>query len=304
MKPEKLIFSSILFPTESSQSNALLLADSIRTFAGSLAQTPIWFFVPEYGKQLSPEIKEKLVAMKVKLIQYEIDNEVLRFPFTADIIATSLAESKASGQADLLAWLGTNTIFLQEPSEFVLPDDKNFGYRPVHHTLVGSLYDKPLDRFWTLIYQYCKVPDDQIFPMTTHVDGNRIRPYFNAGLLVTRPEKYLLRSWQETFFQIYQKPELLELYRQDERYAIFIHQAILSGVVLSTLPKNEIQELPSTYNYPLHLYSEDITNHRPSSLAELVTFRHEGFQDITKWMKNLPTPEPLTQWFTKRLKGK
>jgi hypothetical protein len=302
MKQEKLIFSSIIYPTESSQRNTLLWADSIRSFAGSMAQTPIWLYVPEYGKQLSPNIRDELAALKVKLIRFKLDNEALRFPFTADITAASLAESKTIGQTDFLVWLGSNTIFLQEPKEFILSQDKNFAYRPVHHTLIGSLYDKPTDRFWKLIYQYCKVPNDRIFPMTTHVDGNIIRPYFNAGLLVTRPEKSLFRSWQETFFQYYQEPELLEFYQQDERYAIFIHQAILSGVVLSTLLKNEIQELPLIYNYPLHLYSEDITNHRPSSLTELVTVRHEGFQSIREAIKEISTPEPFKKWFDKVLK--
>lgn len=302
MKQARLIFSSILFPTESSQRNALLLADSIRSLAGSLAQTPVCFFVPEYGKELSPNIKEELIGLEANLIKFKIDKEVLRFPFTADITAASIAESRFSGQTDFLVWLGSNTIFLQEPAEFILPQDKNFGYRPVHHTLIGSLYDKQIDRFWKLIYRYCKVPDDRIFPMTTHVDGNRIRPYFNAGLLVTRPEKRLFQSWQETFFRVYQEPELLKFYQQDERYAVFMHQAILSGIVLSTLPKNEIKELPQTYNYPLHLYSEDITNHRPSSLAVLVTVRHEGFREIIEAIKNISTPEPLKQWFNKRLK--
>ncbi len=302
MNQEEIIFSSIVYPTESSQRNALLLVDSIRTFAGAMAQTPIWFFIPEYGKDLSPKIKEELVALKVNLIKFQIDKEDIRFPFTADIIAASLAESKASGQTDFLVWLGTNTIFLQEPTEFILPQDKNFGYRPVHHTLIGSLFDKQIDQFWKLIYQYCKVPNDHIFPMTTHVDGNIIRPYFNAGLLVVRPEKHLLRSWDETFFQVYQEPELLKLYQQDERYTIFIQQAILSGVVLSTLPKNEIQELPLIYNYPLHLYDEDFTNHRPTSLTELVTVRHEGIQGIKESINKIPTPDPLKYWLNQRIK--
>lgn len=300
-KQNNLIFNSVVYPTTLSETNVLLLMESIRTFAGSLSQAPIWCLMPEYGKQLSMATQHKLVSLNVILIPFEIDYEILRFPFTGEAQAAAVAESMANGKADFLVWLGANTVVLQEPSHFLLPDDKSLGYRPVHHTNVGSRYDRPLDPFWTLVYQYCSVSEDRIFVMTTHVDDTKIRPYFNAGVLVTRPEKHLLRNWRDAFFRVYQKPDLQKFYRQDERYAVFIHQAVLSGVILSEFTTDEIQELPATYNYPVHLYAEDRTDHRPSSLEELVTFRHEGFHEDREGIVNMPVGESLKQWFTERL---
>ena len=208
----KLIFTYIVFPRRSSETNALLLTESIRTFAGSLSQKTIWCFVPEYGKQLSTSVKDKLRALNVTLIPFKIDPEILQFSFAAEIHATALAESMACGQTHLLAWLGTNTVVLQEPKDFLLPTGKHLGFRPVHHTLIGSRYDQPINLFWELIYRYCNVAKDRIFPMITHVDGTRIRPYFNAGLLVTRPEKLLFQAWQDTFFEVFRKPSFEEFY--------------------------------------------------------------------------------------------
>ena len=300
-KIEKIIFSSTVYPSTSSETDAILLAESIRSFAGFLCQTPIWFLVPEYGKQISPKVRDKLCALGVKLIPFEVDHEVMQFPLAAYVLAAALAESKANAQTESFVWLGTNTIVLQEPSRFLLSADKNLGFRPVHHTLVGSHYDAPLDPFWTLIYQYCTVPEDRIFPMKTHIDGITIRPYFNAGMLVTRPEKALFKAWSDTFLRVYQEPNFQEIYRQDERYTIFFHQAVLSGIILSTFTTDEIQELPPTYNYPIHLFTEDITEHRPSSLEELVTIRHEGFYKDPEWMKKMPARQSLKQWLVKRL---
>jgi hypothetical protein len=298
---KKLILTSIVLPTKSSEANALLLAESIRAFAGSLSTTPIWCFTPEYGKQISQATTSRLLALNVSLVPFEIDYEVLQFPFTGEIAAARLAESMACDHADFLAWLGTNTVVLQEPKAFLLQDDKKLGYRPVHHTLVGSRYDEPLDTFWTLVYRYCSVPKDRVFPMMTHVDGTRIRPYFNAGLIVSRPEKGLFQAWRDTFFRAYRERAFQEYYEKDERYRIFVHQAILSGVILSALKTSEITELPSTYNYPLHLYTQDATDQRPSCLEELVTFRHEGFYENPKWIEDMPAKEPLKQWIAKRL---
>lgn len=300
-KKEQMIFASIVYPTQNSENNTLLLVKSMRAFAGSLSEAPIWCLVPEYGKQLSKTTADRLTALNVNLIPFEIDDAIIRFPFTGDARAAALAESMATGKTDFLVWLGANTIVLQEPRHFLLLDDKSLGYRPVHHLNVGSRYDRPLDPFWKLIYQYCGVPEDRVFPMKTHVDTTTIRPYFNAGILVTRPEKHLLQNWRDTFFKVYQKPDLQKFYQQDERYVIFIHQAVLSGVILTTFATDELHELPPTYNYPLHLYDEDITGKRPSNLEELVTFRHEGFHEYLEWIQKMPAGDALKQWLTERL---
>jgi hypothetical protein len=298
---EELIFTTVVYPTEWSETNALLMVESIRAFAGSLSQAPIWCFIPQYGKKLTARAVDRLTKLDATLMPYDIELEVARFFFAADIRAAGLAESTATGKTDLLVWLNSNTIILKEPHAFMLRDDKNLGYRPVHHTNVGSVYDTPLDPFWTLVYKYCNVPEDRVFPMETHIDGQKLRPYFNAGMLIIRPDKKLFKAWHDIFFKVYQEPDLQELYKQDERYIIFIHQALLSGVILNVFTRDEIQELPSTYNYPVHLHEEDITPHRPSSIEELVILRHEGFYQNPAWTEKMPARESLKQWLIEKL---
>jgi hypothetical protein len=300
-KHKRLVFASIVYPTKSSETNALLLADSIRTFAGSLSKNPIVFFTPEHRKQLSSTAKDRLVSLNVKMIPFKIDLVTLQFPLAADVLAAAAAESTIHGQTDLLAWLGTNTVVLQEPEAFLLQKEKNLGYRPVHHTLVGSRYDMAIDEFWTLVYHYCNVQQDRIFPMETHIDGTRIRPYFNAGMLITRSHKRLLQTWSNIFFDSYQKLPFRKFYEKNGLYKIFIHQALLSGVILSKFETDELAELPSTYNYPLHLYTEDVTGNRPSFIEEVVTFRHESFYHDKEWMRKMPAKKQLKQWLADRI---
>jgi hypothetical protein len=299
-KGKRLVFASIVYPTKSSETNAMLLADSIRTFAGSLSKSPILYFTPEYGKQLSSAAKDRLVSLNVKVIPFKMDFETLQFPLAGDVFAAAVAESTVYGQTDLLAWLGTNTVVLREPEGFLLQNE-NLGYRPVHHTLVGSRYDVAIDEFWALVYSWCKVPQDRMFPMETHIDGAKIRPYFNAGMLVTRPEKRLLQTWSDIFFDSYQNPPFRRFYEKNELYKIFIHQALLSGMILSTFETDKLTELPSTYNYPLHLYTKDVTGHRPSSIEEVVTFRHENFYHDKEWMTKMPAKQQLRQWLAERI---
>jgi hypothetical protein len=301
VKQNKLTFASSVFPDKASESRLLLLTESIRAFAGSLSQAPIWCFTLGNEKCLSETAKDRLSALNTTFIHFEANAEIPQFPFMRKAFLSAQAESIAQNKTDLLVWLDNDTIVLQEPKGFVLQDSKNLGCRPVHHTIIGSRHDEPLDLFWTQVYRYCRVPEDRVFPMMTHVDGTRIRPYFNAGLLVVRPEKRLLQTWRDNFLEIYKAADFQEFYEKDKRYTFFMHQAVLAGTILSTLQTDEIDELPPTYNYPLHLYWEDVTENRPSSLEETITFRYEDFFERLEWRKKIPAKEQLKKWIGERL---
>jgi hypothetical protein len=115
-----------------------------------------------------------------------------------------------------------------------------------------------------------------------------------------RPEAELLRAWHDAFFRVYRTPAFERFY-QDRRYAIFVHQAILSGVLLSAVERQAMQELPTTYNYPLHLYAEDTTGDRPEALDELVTCRYEAWTDLQALP--LAAGEEYRAWLGARLAG-
>ncbi len=292
----KLTIASIMHPGKHSEINALLFAGSVRSFAGSLSDTPIWFYVPERAENLSEHAKDKFSELDVKLFPLDVSMDVAKFPFMGHAFAAAQAESDVGDEIDLLAWMATNTLVLREPEELILQRGTNLGYRPVHHTLVGSRYEEPLDVFWTEVYRYCNVPEDRVFPMVAHVDGVKIRPYFNAGCLVTRPRNSVFTTWRDSFLKHYREEAFQEFYKKDDLYAIFIHQAILSGVILSTLKTDTLQELPIDYNYPLHLYHEDATDNRPTRLDDVVTMRHEGFHSDPDWMDKMPVEDELKQW--------
>jgi hypothetical protein len=301
MKPEQLIFTTVLYPDEKSETDTLLLVESIRSFAGALSEQPVWVFTPESNQQISSSTTQRLEELDVYLIVFEIDDSKLPFFFADTIQSVAFAESMAERDTELLAWLDANTLVLSDPKAFLLPDNKSLGYRPVHHTLIGSRYNEPLDPFWAEIHQSCKVPQDRIFPMQTHIDATQIRPYFNAGMLITRPTNRLLRIWHDTFFELYRKPDCQQFYQQDKRYEIFVHQAVLSGVILSLFPIEELHELPYTYNYPLHLLGKDVSETRPSALEDLVTVRHERFYQNPNWQEIIPAKKALKTWIAERI---
>jgi hypothetical protein len=298
---QKLTFCSVIFPGPQAEINSLLLAESIRAFGGGMANNPIRFFLPDYGKPLTEAAQERLGRLDVWVTPFKMEKERLQFFFMGQLAGLAEAEKMCEGESEVLAWMDGNTILLHEPKELLLPEGKSLGYRPVHHLLLGSRYDQPPDAFWAEIYRTCEVPPERVFAMKPVVEDLEMRPYINAGFMAVRPERGLLRAWYESFLTLSQTPTFQAFQREDERYIIFMHQAVLAGVMLRHLEREEMLDLPESYNYPVHLFEQDATGHRPRGVDDLVTFRHEGFYEEADWMDKIPASDELKQWLAEKL---
>ena len=232
----------------------------------------------------------------------KIDPEVAKFPFCAWIQSAALAEELAEEKAELIAWIAINSFFINEPKEFLLDEEKNLGYRPVHHKLIGLLFDEPLDTFWKIIYDKFSVTDDLVFPMKTHMDGNTLKPYFNSGFLVTRPKIGLFRKWWKYYEEMHNDPIFYDFYKQDDKYVTFIHQAILSAIILTTFKKEELYEFPFDYNYPMNLFEEMDDKYKVDSINELVHSRIYVSKLLPpEKLEKIPISGELKNWLLQKL---
>jgi hypothetical protein len=183
---------------------------------------------------------------------------------------------------------------LRDPEGLLPGPQTDLGFRPVHIANIGSRFDEPVDAFWSAIYRACGTPERALFSIETCVERAKIRPYVNAGCLVVRPEKGLLRAWSRRFFELYRTPPLQAFYEKDERYAIFVHQAVLAGTLLATIDSSRTYELPEFADYPRHLHAEYGKARRPRRLNDLITCRYEESFPVNRWESDLlPVEEPL-----------
>jgi len=298
-----LIFACLLGPGES-ESEAFRLARSIRTFGGEFCFNPIWMFSQTAENDLPQATQQELFSLGLRLITFDVDPAAGSFPFAAYVTAAGLAESLSQGEASFLAFMASDTLVLQPPYEFRLSTGKILGACPVHLKLLGSGINEPLDDFWKLIYHHSRVDPEKVFTLQTVVDAQAVRAYINAGLLVVRPERGLLRAWQASFDRQYLLPEYEAFYGQNELYKIFMHQAVLAGSLLSLLNADEFQAFPAGINYPLHLHSRMAPAQSPTDLSQLVTCRYEDyaeFMDNTHRAGFIHIDESMTEWLTSQL---
>ena len=290
-----LVFATMVGRASSAR-KALLLARSIRAFGGRLADAPIWLMVPEHIERLPASLRVDLEKSKVRLLAFKASESELDFPFAGKTLAAGAAESLAQERASILVWMDRDSLIIQEPVPLLLAKNRSFGYRPVDHTLIGSPVAKPPDPFWSLIYNYCGVFPEQVGSMVTSVDEQTIRPYFNAGMLVVRPQKNILQTWSETFESLYRLLAFTPFYKRDIMYRLFMHQAVLAGTILANTDLEEREELPYLVNYPLHMHASYPPSRRAERLNDAHTCRYDTLADEPHWERIIPIDEPLQSW--------
>jgi len=295
----RLIFSTLL-GDKGDASRTLLLAESIRAFAGDLSSAPIWVFLSKSVEQLSNQSRAQFDALEVDLHPFQVDSQAASFPFAKKVVASAAAETLAAGKTALLIWMDPGSMVFNEPQGLLLEAEEKLGCRPVDHLLIGPAFDKPLDPFWQSIFADCGVRQEALFPMTTSTDQVEMYPYINAGMLVVRPENKLLRLWRDKFLEMYFQPRYQDFYRSNRLYRIFIHQAVLAGCILSTFKQADIVELPYLVNYPLHMHTQYPIDRRPRFINELVSFRYEDFFTDPNWQEVIQVKEPQKSWLEDR----
>jgi hypothetical protein len=139
--------------------------------------------------------------------------------------------------------------------------------------------------------------------MVTPADSDTIRPYFNAGCMVVRPERGLLAKWAECFPRLYRDSLLVEMCRADVKKRIFIHQAALTGAILVNLERDELIEFSARINYPIFFEQMFGAKRAFDDITGVVTFRHESYfrQPAPGWDEKLKGPADRIAWMKKHL---
>ncbi|HUU38850.1 MAG TPA: hypothetical protein VMW46_11690 [Candidatus Desulfaltia sp.] len=306
--PTTAVQTKIIFATFAEQESDLarihIMIESIQAFTGRFKDAPIWVYLTEGLLASESDLLEEVDSLGAEFRLGQAPEEATWFYLSRKVFASAQAEEEAERKADILAWLDVDTIFLQEPGEFLLPKGKSLGYRPVMHRNISPLYDESLDEFWKRAYENMSIPDSLVFPMVTVADGEKIRPYINAGCLIVRPERGLLRKWAETFPLLYKDPVLKEMCRQDERKRIFIHQVALSGALMKYLKRDEMLELSDRINYPLFFGEMFGAKKDFHDINGVVTIRYESFfsNPPPHWDKIIGGPLDRIAWLKGQFK--
>ncbi len=206
---------------------------------------------------------------------FDLPAHLRDFPLGQKVFAAARAEELTAGST--LVWLDPDALFLRPPDDFLLPPGCSLAACPVHLKNISTPAAEPPDAYWQRVFALAGEDPLAAFPLTTRVDGLPIRAHFNAGCLAVRAEAGHLAAWREAFLRAAADPALAVLSAENPLRRIFLHQAVLSAVILARLPRGEIHILPETVNYPAFLQARFGLTPPPG----LVGLRYDRWQNLS-----------------------
>jgi hypothetical protein len=165
-----------------------LMIDSLRTFGGELANAPFWVFASDL------EPVRILETGATRLLPLTVADPVAGYILGKKVAACAHAEQLAPAGTRSIVWVDAAYLFCQPPSLFALGTDADAAFRPVHIRNVGLPPSEPLDVFWRGIYAALGV-DDIPTTVTSFVDGQLLRTYFNSHAFAVNPALGLMSTF-------------------------------------------------------------------------------------------------------------
>ncbi|MDP3180063.1 MAG: hypothetical protein Q8M76_19275, partial [Spirochaetaceae bacterium] len=220
----------------------LLLAASVRRFGGGFASSPIWVMHPA-GESIPRATLDKAALLGVELKSYSPVASLSAYPFASKAVAAAEVERLSEGVAETLIWFDRDSLVLGDLAGSRLRARETIAYRPVNARNIGQDLTAKPNAFWARAYELAGVDPDASGSIVPYMEEKALRFYMAAGLVMTRPERAVLRRWLELSSKYAADPALAAECRASAPHMLFMHQAALSLAIAGLCPEAERREL-------------------------------------------------------------
>ncbi len=276
---------------------AAMLVDSIRAWGGEYRECPIYAVLTD-PRASGLRLKDK----NVQLVPLELDESVRNYPFAAKAYAAAKVESLIAGKAQSLAWFDPETMLLRPPREMDLKDGVSAAVAPVAFINIGQAENEPVNAYWAAIYKKCSLDPKKLFIVETKVDCKKVRA-----------DRGLCREWAQVLDELLHDKEYQRTAITDAVHKTFLHQAVISTLIVSRLDRREIHMFSPGYNYPLYCHDIDFevangtyrmpAHKKARKLNDLTSvFIEFFFIQHPDWIRYVPPVDgPLRKWLTEEV---
>ncbi|MCI0513614.1 MBL fold metallo-hydrolase [candidate division KSB1 bacterium] len=288
----KLVFVTYV-GNEDQVRKALILVQSIREFGGQYRNCPIYIVVDTAGVA-----GYRLNLHGLLTVPVQIDASVRGYPYAIKAFAAAAVETLVADTTHTLLWFDPETILIQEPKLFELKKHAGVALRPVFLVnQIGLPPGAPLDAFWRRIYQATGVDSTRVPVVETLVERQKIRAYYNCGIFAVQPRRGIFREWARVMTELLADQKFQRAACHDFRHRIFLHQAVVSAIIISRCPAHEIRLLPPHAVYPLQQHPKISPKLQAKTMNDVIALIHESaWNEPQDWRKILPCREPLRTW--------
>jgi lipopolysaccharide biosynthesis glycosyltransferase len=277
------------------EKKTLLLCRSIRRFGGSHAEAPVYTFQPRAGTAISRHTEAQLADLGVVHSTEQLNSRFAHYAIGNKIFAAARAEELAA--EDVVVFLDSDTVIVNEPKALELGDRIDAAVRPVdmhrsatepeddgdpfwktrYRRVSSSGPGDPMDDYWLRMYELLGV-DPRPFVETT-CSRQRIRAYFNSGLIAVRRSAGLFGQWRDDFVRLMEAkliPRNGPLHYMDQ----------LSLAATLTRVWDRVLIPDGRYNYPLPGRDALREPFRSMPLEEAVHIHYNSMYDgVARWLE-------------------
>jgi hypothetical protein len=271
---------------------AALLAESLRRFGGDLGDAPLYVVADESARAAlaTPNLAATVLPL-------EEDAVARGVPFAAKAYAAAAVERRAP-EAETLAWMDPEAVVVSVPRALDLGSSAAVALRPVFLVnAVGLAEGAPVDAYWARLFREAGVDPAAVPAVESFADERRIRFYVNCGVIAWTPARGIGREWARALSAVLADGAWREEHCADPRRLVFLHQAVLSAVLLARTTAEERRWLPPDHGYPLNLHDRLPEAKRTRRLEDLACFLYDTLWDREPdWLSRVPVSDPLRAW--------
>jgi hypothetical protein len=238
---------------------SVLLCETIRRRAGRFAKMPIYSFRPRLGSPLAERTHKRFSELGVIHIEGPFNTRLPNYGHANKPYVCAWAE--ATLPHERLVLLDSDMLALSEPSDFDLGTGATVAVAPEPFKVAGTNGHDENTAMWDAYESHVGVAG-RLPMVVTRVDEQRIRAYYNVGLIIARRDAGVMRTWLEVMESLVSSGLV-----PGDRRAVFTDQIAFS-LALAKLGVSPYV-LPPTYNYPLAFYERLPASIRVESLDEI-----------------------------------
>jgi hypothetical protein len=266
------------------EAQSLLLARSIRRWAGRYSNAPIHAFRPREGPRLAAETYDALERLGVVVHEEVLNREHHEYVHANTIYVLRRAEELLD--EEVLAFCDSDKVFLSEPTSFALPAGIDAAVTGPYYLSRAGYGGKssgpghPADPYWQRLYELAGANEE---PYVTGLeDGKRMRAFWNGGLVVFRRSARLGQGWLKLLSQALDAGHVPAGGMQN-----------LDELTLSALLAREpraVLQLDPRYNYNLHRRARLPEPWRSLDLDELVSIHYHSWFNHERLLEEIQPP--------------
>jgi len=291
------IFSIVTYVSDNIQERSTrAFIKSVREFGGKYRDSKIYIL-------LADPINfpcESLKAENVILLPLKMDPEFRGYPLAIKAFAAAQVEQIVKDDVLSLGWFDPATLVLNSLDELDLENQYSAAIRPVSllNTIGIAPGSEPND-YWSSIYNELGLNYKNVPAYETVVDEKPIQAYFNCEIFSVDPRLGIFTEWAKVLTKFLKDAEYQKNVCNTFLRRLFLHQAVLSGVIISKVDPGDIKPLSIKTGYPFNQHERLSNKKKIKSLDELsaIIFDYQWDRN-PRWREKIPAKERLSDWLT------